>query len=173
MSYYGAIFTSLTYDWSEDKTAFLTWCQGQTGIPFIDAHLVELNQTGFMSNRGRVNTSTYLTRDLGINWTWGAAYFESLLIDYDVTSNWLNWYYQATVWRYTHALWQSTKYDPDGKYVSRWLPVLSRLPEHLRSIAFLLSDDKQHSFDFILGRDYPSPMFIPNQWQRLISKLST
>ena len=85
----------------QHKAGFAAWCRGETGIPFVDAHMTELNQTGFMSNRGRVNVSTYLARDLGIDWTWGAAYFESRLVDYDVTSNWLNWYYQATVWRYT------------------------------------------------------------------------
>ncbi len=158
--------------WHEDRAQFDAWCQGETGIPFVDAHMHELNQTGFMSNRGRVNVSTYLARDLKINWTWGAAYFESLLVDYDVTSNWLNWYYQATVWRYTHVLWQSTKYDPEGDYVSHWLPALSKLPPALRSICFLLSQEEQQSHEFVLGKDYPAPILVPDQWQRMIDRLS-
>ncbi len=158
--------------WQEDESLFRAWCRGQTGIPFIDAHMTELNQTGFMSNRGRVNVSTYLSRDLGINWTWGAAYFESQLVDYDVTSNWLNWYYQATVWRYTHVLWQSTKYDPKGEYVGHWLPPLLQLPEEVRSTCFLLGEAEQRAYDFIFGKHYPAPIHIPDKWQRMIDRLA-
>jgi deoxyribodipyrimidine photo-lyase len=55
---------------------FKRWQDGQTGIPFIDAHMRQLNQTGYMSNRGRVNCASYLVQDLKIDWTWGAAYFD-------------------------------------------------------------------------------------------------
>ena len=158
--------------WSENEKWFSAWCQGKTGIPFVDAHMTELNQVGFMSNRGRVNVSTYLTRDLEINWTWGASYFESLLIDYDVTSNWLNWYYQAVVWRYTHVLWQSTKYDPKGEYITNWLPQLSALPEDKVPITFLLNDQEQHQYQFLLGKDYPAPLLIPKAWEKMINRLN-
>ena len=105
---------------------FERWCRGETGQRFIDANMKELNATGFMSNRGRQNVASYLIHDLNINWTWGAWYFESKLIDYDPCSNWCNWNYLAGVGndprdRYFNVEKQAAQYDPDGKYVSHWL----------------------------------------------------
>jgi deoxyribodipyrimidine photo-lyase len=77
----------------------------------------ELNQTGFMSNRGRVNCASFLTRDYQIDWRWGAAWFEKQLLDYDVCSNWLNWNTQATEIWYTNPIHQGYKYDKNGDYV--------------------------------------------------------
>ena len=84
-------------NFNSDIDLFKKWCNGETGQEFIDANMVELNSTGFMSNRGRQNVASYLINDLDLNWTWGAAYFESKLIDYDVASNWCNWMYMAGV----------------------------------------------------------------------------
>lgn len=87
----------------------------------------ELLSTGYMSNRGRQNVASYLTKDLRINWTFGAAWFESQLIDYDPCSNWLNWAYVAGVGndpredRYFNIESQVKKYDPKGDYVKLWL----------------------------------------------------
>jgi FAD binding domain of DNA photolyase len=67
------------------------WRRGQTGMPLVDANMRELKATGFMSNRGRQNVASYLVLDLGIDWRWGADWFEHHLIDHDVTSNWGNW----------------------------------------------------------------------------------
>ncbi|WP_296704562.1 DASH family cryptochrome, partial [Algoriphagus sp.] len=83
--------------WSRNKNEFIRWCEGSTGVPFVDANMRELKQTGFMSNRGRQNVASFLVNDLGIDWTWGASYFESMLMDYDVCSNWGNWMYVAGV----------------------------------------------------------------------------
>lgn len=82
-------------EFENDPEKFKRWCDGNTGIPFVDAHMRQLNETGYMSNRGRVNCTSYFVHDLKIDWTWGAAYFESKLIDYDVSSNWMNWHMQA------------------------------------------------------------------------------
>jgi len=73
-----------------NETAFWRWAEGKTGNRFIDANMVELRQTGFMSNRGRQNVASYLVNDLGVNWTWGAAWFEHLLVDYEPAANWGN-----------------------------------------------------------------------------------
>jgi deoxyribodipyrimidine photo-lyase len=83
--------------WSRDKSQFEAWAEGMTGVPFVDANMRELNATGFMSNRGRQIVASFLVNDLGIDWTWGASYFESQLIDYDVCSNWGNWMYVGGV----------------------------------------------------------------------------
>ncbi len=113
--------------WERDKTVFESWKNGKTGVSFVDANMRELNETGFMSNRGRQNVASYLVNDLHIDWTWGAAYFESQLIDYDVCSNWGNWNYVAGVGndprpnRYFNIESQAARYDPSGEYVKYWL----------------------------------------------------
>lgn len=117
----------------EDKDLFAKWAKGQTSVPIVDANMTELNQTGFMSNRGRQITASYLVNDLGLNWQMGASYFESLLIDYDPCSNWGNWMYLAGVGndpkedRYFNPVTQAKRYDPQGEYVKHWLPHLSSL----------------------------------------------
>lgn len=108
------------------RAIFEQWASGQTGKPFVDANMHELNATGFMSNRGRQNVASYLVHDLGLDWRLGAAYFESLLIDYDVCSNWGNWNYVAGVGndprenRYFNIERQASMYDPQGKFVKVW-----------------------------------------------------
>lgn len=107
---------------------FEKWKNGETGLPFIDANMRELNLTGFMSNRGRQNVASYLVKDLKVNWTWGAAYFEEKLIDYNPASNWGNWAYVAGVGndprenRHFNIPKQAHDYDPKGDYVKLWIP---------------------------------------------------
>jgi deoxyribodipyrimidine photo-lyase len=83
--------------WKEDWESFDLWREGKTGYPLVDANMREIAVTGFMSNRGRQNVASFLTKNLGINWQMGAEWFESLLVDYDVCSNWGNWNYTAGV----------------------------------------------------------------------------
>ncbi|MEM9857651.1 MAG: DASH family cryptochrome [Bacteroidota bacterium] len=114
----------------DDSQTFERWKRGSTGELFVDANMTELNETGFMSNRGRQNVASYLIHDLGVNWTWGAMWFENRLIDYDPSSNWLNWAYIAGVGndpqkgRQFNIENQSQRYDPKGKYVQLWLPTV-------------------------------------------------
>ncbi len=110
-----------------DRRLFEQWKEGKTGLAFIDANMKELKNTGFMSNRGRQNVASYLVKDLKVNWQWGASWFESQLIDYDVCSNWGNWNYVAGIGndprenRYFNISSQAQKYDPKGEYVKLWL----------------------------------------------------
>ena len=105
---------------------FERWKKGVTGVPFIDANMRELHATGFMSNRGRQNVASYLVKELKVNWTWGAAYFEEMLIDYCPANNWGNWAYLAGVGndpredRHFNTAKQAQLYDPAGKYVQWW-----------------------------------------------------
>lgn len=121
--------------WMEDTALFWRWAEGKTGNPFIDANMQEMNATGFMSNRGRQNVASFLVRDLQLDWTWGAAYFESQLIDYDCSSNWGNWTYVAGVGndpredRYFNTWKQASIYDPEVAYIKTWLPQLAHLPK--------------------------------------------
>lgn len=103
------------------------WIDGKTGINFIDANMIELKLTGFMSNRGRQNVASYLINDLKIDWRYGAAYFEQQLIDYDVCSNWGNWAYLAGVGndprtnRYFNITKQANDYDANLEFRNLWL----------------------------------------------------
>jgi deoxyribodipyrimidine photo-lyase len=121
------IKNDLLKTWSHNQEDFEKWMNGETGVPFIDANMKELKLTGFMSNRGRQNVASFLTKDLGIDWTWGASYFESQLIDYDVCSNWGNWNYIAGVGndpredRYFNIVRQAEMYDKNETYRKLWL----------------------------------------------------
>ena len=115
-----------TYDWHRSKVAFREWAEGRTKDDFVNANMIEVAKTGFMSNRGRQNVASYLAKTLRMDWRWGAAYFEAMLIDYDVHSNYGNWMYNAGVGndprdRVFNVALQAERYDGNGKYQSLWL----------------------------------------------------
>lgn len=109
----------------KNTETFLSWCQGKTRDSFVNANMNELNKTGWMSNRGRQNVASYLIHDLGIDWTWGAAYFEEKLFDYDPDCNWGNWLYLSGRGsdpraRKFNTIKQAETYDPTGEYRRLW-----------------------------------------------------
>lgn len=140
---------------------FNAWASGQTGVPFIDANMRELDATGWMSNRGRQNVASFLVKDLKVNWQMGAEYFESLLIDYDPMSNWGNWNYVAGVGsdpredRYFNTLTQGRQYDPHGDYIRLWCPELKDLPADKIHRPDLLSAGERKDFHM---EAYPKPI---------------
>ncbi len=110
---------------AQDRGTFTAWCEGSTGEPFVDAGMRELRATGQLSNRARQNVASWLTRTAAIDWRWGAAWFESQLIDFDVGPNWGNWQYVAGVGndprnRVFDVRGQAERYDQDGGYRARW-----------------------------------------------------
>jgi deoxyribodipyrimidine photo-lyase len=118
---------------------FKAWCEGTTGVPFVDANMRELQATGFMSNRGRQNVASFLIKDLGLDWRLGAEWFESLLLDHDPCSNYGNWLYIAGLGndprqaddgngRYFNVIKQARDYDPKAEYVLTWCPELKGHP---------------------------------------------
>ncbi len=114
------------YEWSTDFQIFNEWIEGRTVEPFVNANMIELNSTGWMSNRGRQNVASFLAKELKIDWRWGAAYFESKLIDYDVHSNYGNWMYISGVGndprdRKFNIKFQAERYDSMNKYQNMWL----------------------------------------------------
>lgn len=110
----------------EDKDFYLQWCEGRTGVEFIDANMRELLHTGWMSNRGRQNVASYLVHEMKIPWIWGGRWFEKMLVDYDSELCWGNWLYlsgrgsdpRARKFSVSH---QADLYDPSGEYRRRWL----------------------------------------------------
>lgn len=105
---------------------FMRWCQGKTGADLIDGCMRQLNQTGYLSNRGRQIAASYLIHELSTDWRLGASYFERMLIDYDVASNWGNWQYIAGVGadprggRHFNLEKQQQTHDPEGRFVQQW-----------------------------------------------------
>ncbi len=157
-------------EYYDDLENFNRWKEGETGIPFIDANMRELNASGYMSNRGRQNVASFLIKDLKVNWTWGASYFETLLIDYDVCSNWGNWNYIAGVGndpredRYFNIMSQAQRYDPKGEYVRHWIPELSELKGKQAHFPAKLEQQSLDCAHVKLGVDYPEPIVSFDKW---------
>ncbi|GAB5533997.1 MAG: DASH family cryptochrome [Rubricoccaceae bacterium] len=146
-----------------DPALFAAWREGRTGLPLVDASMRELNATGFMSNRGRQNAASFWVKHLGQDWRAGAAVYESLLIDYDVTSNWGNWAYVAGVGsdprnRYFDVELQAKKYDREAAFIRHWLPELANLPSELAREPYRMTDAEQARTGVRIGDDYPAPI---------------
>ena len=114
------------YDWSTNKKQIKKWIYGETQSDFVNANMIELKETGWMSNRGRQNVASYFAKELKLDWRIGAAYFESLLLDFDVHSNFGNWMYVAGVGndprdRKFNVDLQAERYDTNGKFRRLWL----------------------------------------------------
>ena len=124
----------------EALAGFHAWCNGTTGYSLIDANMVELKRSGFMSNRGRQIVASFLTKDLGVDWRWGAEWFEAHLIDHSAEVNWGNWAYSAGVGtdpredRYFNLRKQAAVYDPEGHFVRHWLQNRASISELIPSI---------------------------------------
>jgi deoxyribodipyrimidine photo-lyase len=150
-------------EWRHSETDFKKWAEGNTGIPFIDANMRELNNSGYMSNRGRQNVASFLAQNLNIDWRKGAEYFESLLLDYDPCSNYGNWAYNTTVGhdprnRYFNIINQAEKYDNNGDYVRKWIPKLKDVPKEFIHKPHKMNPEQQTLFNIEVGNEYPKPM---------------
>lgn len=115
--------------WRNNEEEFSRWCNGMTGFPIVDAGMRELNETGFMHNRVRMITASFLVKDLLIDWRWGEAYFASKLLDYELASNNGNWQWAAgcgcdaaPYFRVFSPTEQTRKFDPDLSYIKKWVP---------------------------------------------------
>jgi deoxyribodipyrimidine photo-lyase len=142
--------------------AFDAWRNAETGLPFVDAAMLELSTTGWLSNRARQNVASFLVKDLNVDWRLGALWFEHCLIDYDVASNWGNWRYIAGVGRdprqdrYFNVLKQAGHYDPQGLYVAHWLKQLENVPHGLA----------RHQPWRVDPLAFKAPCVEPEQWER-------
>lgn len=151
-------------EWDQNQERFTAWAEGKTGVPFIDANMRELNATGFMSNRGRQNVASFLVHDLHLDWRMGAEYFESVLIDYDVCSNYGNWNYVAGIGndprenRYFNVITQGKRYDAKGEYIRTWVPELAHIPSSDIHTPYELHAHQLRNYHVSLGSDYPYPI---------------
>lgn len=120
--------------WQNNEQEFRLWCEGKTGYPIVDAGMHELNQTGFMHNRLRMITASFLTKHLLIDWRWGETYFAQKLLDYELASNNGGWQWAASTgcdavpyFRIFNPWRQTQRFDPKEKYIKHWLPNFNKL----------------------------------------------
>ncbi len=154
--------------WEHGKAAqahFAAWCEGRTGYPLVDAAMLQLKQTGYMHNRLRMVAASFLCKDLGLDWRWGERHFAEHLIDFDLAANNGGWQWCASsgcdaqpYFRIFNPLLQSEKFDPQGKFIRRYLPLLAALPTAALHAPWKAQAADLAAAGVVLGRDYPKPL---------------
>lgn len=154
--------------WEHGRKAdeqFAAWCEGRTGYPLVDAAMHQITQTGYMHNRLRMVVASFLTKDLGIDWRRGEAWFAERLNDYELASNNGGWQWAASTgcdaqpwFRIFNPVTQSRRFDPEGRFVRRYLPQLAGLPDKLVHAPWLARPADLEAAGVALGRDYPQPI---------------
>ncbi|MDB5524475.1 MAG: Deoxyribodipyrimidine photo-lyase [Rhizobium sp.] len=153
------------FPWSGDSSTLGKWKRGQTGYPIVDAGMRELWQTGFMQNRVRMITASFLIKDLLIDWREGECWFRDTLVDIDRASNAMNWQWvagcgvDASPWfRIFNPVKQGETFDPDGTYVRRYCPELEHLPDQYVHRPFDAPTSVLQKAGVIPGKTYPRPV---------------
>ena len=154
-----------SFNWREDEDSFIKWCEGKTGIPIVDAAMRQLNQTKWMHNRLRMITAMFLSKNLLIDWRKGERYFMENLIDGDFCSNNGGWQWSASTgvdaspyFRIFNPITQSKNFDPDGTYIRKFIPEISKLPNKYIFTPWETPNSIQNEFNTIIGSDYPNPV---------------
>jgi len=155
-------------EWEQGPQAealFAAWCEGRTGYPLVDAAMAQINQTGYMHNRLRMVVASFLTKDLGIDWRWGERYFAQHLNDYDLAANNGGWQWAASTgcdaqpyFRIFNPVSQSEKFDPQGRFIRRYLPQLAALPDAAIHAPWDARPVDLIATGLVLERDYPRPV---------------
>ena len=155
-------------EWEKGKQAkglFQAWCDGQTGYPLVDAAMAQINQTGYMHNRLRMVVASFLVKDLGIDWRWGESYFALHLNDFDLAANNGGWQWASSsgcdaqpYFRIFNPINQSEKFDPQGKFIKRYLPQLAGLSDKDIHAPWLTKPLALQAAGIELGKHYPLPV---------------
>ncbi len=159
-------YDAITWESGETAAAlFQAWCEGRTGYPLVDAAMAQINQTGYMHNRLRMVTASFLVKDLGLDWRWGERYFAEKLNDFDLASNNGGWQWAASTgcdaqpyFRIFNPLSQSLKFDADGKFIRKYLPVLARLSAPALHSPWQATPLELATAGVTLGQNYPQPL---------------
>ncbi|KFB76157.1 MAG: Deoxyribodipyrimidine photo-lyase [Candidatus Accumulibacter cognatus] len=145
--------------------AFAAWCMGRTGFPLVDAAMRQLNGTGYMHNRLRMLTASFLIKDLGIDWRRGEAYFARQLNDFDLSANNGGWQWVASsgcdaqpYFRIFNPVTQSQRFDLAGRFIRRYLPELAAVPDQFLHAPWRMSLPEQEACGVRIGRDFPAPL---------------
>jgi deoxyribodipyrimidine photo-lyase len=165
----------------EAQAVFEAWCEGRTGYPLVDAAMAQINETGYMHNRLRMVVASFLTKDLGLDWRWGERYFAEKLNDFDLASNNGGWQWAASsgcdaqpYFRIFNPISQSEKFDPDGKFIRRYVPVLAKLPTPALHSPWLAKPLELAAANVRLGNppegNYPMPIVQHDEARTLTLK---
>ncbi len=148
-----------------DAGLFTAWCEGTTGYPLVDAAMRQLNTTGYMHNRLRMVTASFLVKDLAVDWRWGEKYFADKLIDFDLASNNGGWQWAASTgcdaqpwFRIFYPVTQSEKFDAGGAFIRRYVPELAAFSDQEIHEPWRVSPAIQHAKGVQIGRVYPAPI---------------
>jgi len=151
--------------WVNDLDDFGAWTQGRTGYPVVDAAMRQLLQTGWMHNRARMITASFLTKDLLVDWRWGERHFMQHLIDGDPAANNGGWQWTAGTgtdaapyFRIFNPVTQSQKFDPGGAFIRRFVPELVNVPTEFIHSPWKMPLDLQTQIGCRIGKDYPAPI---------------
>jgi deoxyribodipyrimidine photo-lyase len=144
---------------------FEAWCEGRTGYPLVDAAMAQINQTGYMHNRLRMVVASFLVKDLGIDWRWGERYFAEKLNDFDLSANNGGWQWASSsgcdaqpYFRIFNPTSQSEKFDADGKFIRKYLPQLSKLPNSALHEPWNAKPVDLQASGVTFGLNYPYPI---------------
>ncbi|MGI9215997.1 MAG: cryptochrome/photolyase family protein [Hydrogenophaga sp.] len=147
------------------EALFAAWCEGRTGYPLVDAAMAQINQTGYMHNRLRMVVASFLVKDLGLHWRRGEQYFAEHLIDFDLAANNGGWQWASSsgcdaqpYFRIFNPVSQSEKFDPQGKFIKRYLPQLADLPESCVHAPWQARELELAAAGVELGKTYPRPI---------------
>ena len=153
------------FPWRSDAEALKAWQQGRTGYPIVDAGMRELWHTGWMHNRVRMVTASFLIKHLLIDWRLGEQWFWDTLVDADPANNTASWQWvagsgadAAPYFRIFSPILQGEKFDPDGAYVRHWVPEIARLPDNFIHKPWLASDQILAGAGITMGESYPNPI---------------
>ena len=151
-------------EWKNEPKEFEQWCKGKTGFPIVDAGMRELNETGYMPNRLRLITASFLVKDLHIDWRYGERYFGLKLVDYDPSINNGNWQWVASTgcdaqpfFRIFNPWLQQKKFDPDCIYIKKWISELKEVPINTIHEWYKANSVIDKSTNSSI-RDYPKPI---------------
>lgn len=159
-------YDAIAWERGERADALLrAWCEGKTGYPLVDAAMRQLNQTGYMHNRLRMLVASFLTKDLGLDWHRGESYFASQLNDFDLSANNGGWQWATSCgcdaqpyFRIFNPVNQSERFDPQGRFIRRYLPELVSVPDEFIHAPWRMSQAQQLACGVIVGRDTPAPL---------------
>lgn len=152
-------------EWDQAPHLLAAWQAGETGYPLVDAAMRQLTHSGWMHNRLRMVTASFLTKDLGLDWHLGEAHFARHLLDFDLAANNGGWQWAASTgcdaqpwFRIFNPVTQSEKFDPRGEFIRRYLPELARVPDRYIHAPWLMSAAEQATCGLRIGKDYPAPV---------------
>ena len=165
-------FEAVEFD--NDPAMLQAWSAGRTGYPLVDAGMRQLNRSGYMHNRLRMVTASFLVKDLHVDWRRGERVFADRLIDFDLAANNGGWQWAASTgcdaqpyFRVFNPVTQSERFDPDGAFIRRYVPELARVPTAHIHAPWRMTPLEQEAAGCVIGRDYPPPIVDHDQARAL------